>query len=157
MNFQTDTIASSFDANAAFTNLQSEREGQRTGGGSGFFGSLFADTTSVVGINVNEVTNMRAAINTYCEGIENYLKQLNPTADASMAFKSEEVTAALESYMESVKTYCMNLVSQLRAFSDKLADVKNQWEAYAEAMAGNINSASGAFATGSRYSETIQG
>ena len=58
--------------------------------------------------------------------------------------------------MENVKTYCINLVSQLLAFNDKLRDVRNQWQQYTSNLAGNINSTAGQYATGTRYTESIQ-
>ncbi|MBE6155824.1 MAG: hypothetical protein E7164_03600 [Firmicutes bacterium] len=167
-NWQTDTITSSFDTMGGANKIVSDRGAQRsassvgthkTGGFLGIGAKTVSNlpASSIVGMNVNEVENMREAIEDYCAAIENYLKGLNPTADATIAFKSEEVNAALRDYMEKVKEYCLNLVSQLRAFSDKLADVRNQWQTASQNIAETIGSTSGsAFASGTTYTRTIQ-
>ena len=175
MNFQTESVASTFDAEAAMTSLQGERDAQRSGsigqalgamnsygGGSSLAGAvseafgLGGWDRSVVGINVGEIDSMVNAITSYCENIENYLKQLDPAANSLQAFRGEAVQEQLRNYMDTMKTYCMNLVSQLLAFNDKLRDVRNQWNQYTSDVAGNIGSATGQYATGSRYTESIQ-
>ena len=166
MNWNTDTITSAFDAAAGATKTAADRAAQRTASSVGTHSTGFLglggqvsnlDSSSIVGMNVNEVENMRNAIEDYCGNIETYLRNLNPTANSDVAFKSEEVKAALTTYMENVKTYCLNLVSQLRAFSDKLADVRNQWQLATQNMAETVSSTSGsAFASGSTYNRTIQ-
>ena len=176
MNFQTDTVASSFDATSGMNAMQGERNAQRSNvfefaaansDMQGYSNNGFRDNflesrgiggsnNSVVGINVNEINSMVNAITEYCEAIENYIQGLNPAADSELAFKGEEVKAALNAYMDNVKLYCVNLVSQLLAFNDKLRDVRNQWQQYTANLAGNIGSASGRYSTGSRYNESIQ-
>lgn len=175
MNFQTDSVASTFDAEASMSSLQSERDSQRSGnvgtalGAMGSYGgnaSLLGAITetvglggwdrSVVGINVGEIDSMVNAITSYCENIENYLNKLDPSANSIQAFRGEAVQERLREYMDTMKTYCMNLVSQLLAFNDKLRDVRNQWQQYTSDVAGNIGSATGQYATGSRYTESIQ-
>ena len=174
MNFQTDTVTSSFDASASMNAMQGERDGQRTGNLGSAYNAMVSNgqnslmgwateqlgfggyDSSVVGINVNEINSMINAITDYCNAIETYLRDLNPAADSELAFKGEEVKAALNTYMENVKAYCINLVSQLLAFNDKLRDVRNQWQQYTSNLAGNINSTAGQYATGTRYTESIQ-
>ena len=164
-DWNTGASASNFDASVSTTGTIDSRSSQRSASGVGTHkgGFLWSkdisnlEQSSVVGINVNEIPNMRNAINDYCSEIENYVNGLNPEAEATMAFKSEEVNLALKKYMDDVKTYSINLVSQLRAFSDKLADVKSQWEAASQTMSETIGSTSGSnFATGTRYTETMQ-
>ena len=65
---------------------------------------------------------------------------------------------ALRSYLNTVKTYCINLTSNLLAFSDKLADVRDAWTQGSQSMASGINSSNSSVssAAGSRYTETRQ-
>lgn len=158
MNWETNTVSSGFNAETGSITAINNRDAQRSNvfmngvERSLISGGFFGINNTVVGMNVAEVTNMRNAIEEYCQNIENYLNGLNPAAEATDAFKGEAVNQALTTYMNNVTTYCKNLVSQLRAFSDKLADVKNQWEKATQNMGETIRSTSGSsFAQGSAY------
>lgn len=178
MNWGTETVSSSFAANAGVVSHTETRGSQRTTGEAnasianafgnvegaattqpGFLGigeRTVGSGVSIVGMNITQATTMREAIATYCSDITTYINGLQPTADATMAFQSQQVNEALANYMASVKTYCMNLVSQLLSFSDKLADVANQWQAAAANMATQINSTAGDnFASGVAYTEQV--
>jgi len=175
MNWNTESVTSTFDYTQPASGMINDRTSQRQGSNVGthqvedgttgmwwWKETKYKDVSnlpenSIVGINVTQVPAMREAIENYCGEIETYLRDLDPTADATVAFKSEEVQKALLTYMDVVKTYCLNLVSQLRAFSDKLADVYNQWQVSTGNMASSINSTSGnAFASGSTYSSSVE-
>lgn len=162
MNFQTDSVQSTFNEREQQMNMQQQRSSQRTGtpgvsiGGNTMSGVNHDLGSSIVGMNINGVGDVRNAIDNYCSDIETYLRNLDPTANSDVAFKSDEVKAALANYMEQVSAYCMNLVSQLRAFSDKIADARNQWQAATGQMADKIGQNSGSFSTGSQYQSNIQ-
>ena len=166
-NWNTNVIASDFDVNNPIDSRRDARTGARgpaivngvfgasTPGTAGFIEELFGGQSATVGINANEVPKMRQAIRKYCDTITNYVNNLNPTADSGVAFKGEAVKKALETYMNDVKEYSVNLTSALLAFSDKLQDVYNQWVAATESMAGTIGATSGAnFQKGTKYTET---
>lgn len=161
---------STFDAKSYTDTQIGNRDAQRTGAGTvvggagkgnysgGFLGTSWGakeSTYSVVGINVNEVDNMREAIRVYVQAIKDHLNGIEPLATADNAFKSEEVQKAVQDYITKVKEYCMNLVSQLLAFSDKLADVKNAWQANMDALAGNTSSSASSLDQGTAYQETL--
>lgn len=180
MSFQTDTVQSTFNATDSLNTLNEGRNNQRAGnffetaqtfgemGGTTFTGMVSefmgrgGYDSSVVGINVSEVENIIAVIQRYCDDLKAYIDGLDPTADALGAFQAgEEKTSSpfyanLENYMNDVKLYCSNLISNLLAFADKLADVRNQWKAFTESAAANIGSAAGSYATGGAYNRQVQ-
>lgn len=157
-NWTNEASQSGFDAKTFTTNTMSNRDVTReganvSGGGflSGFFGG--GNSYSVVGINATQVDIMRGAIRDYVSRIQGHLNQIRADATANNAYKSEEVQQAVETYVQKVKDYCMNLASQLLAFSDKLADVRKAWEAATANMASQVGSASGSFDAGTRYQD----
>ena len=131
----------------------------KIGAGSGFLATtigLKIKEYDVVGLNVGQVENMRDAIRDYVTAIQTHLNGINALADANNAFKHTDVQGAMEKYIDTVKSYCMNLVSQLLAFSDKLGDVKNTYEANMQSLSNTINTKNTAFDAGTQYQETIQ-
>ena len=97
---------------------------------------------SVVGMKISEIPNMRNAIRQYVENINNYLESIDEIGKVGSAFKSKEIQNAIKDYVLTLKTYCINLISQLLAFSDKLADVANAWIIASSNIAGVVNSSS---------------
>lgn len=164
VRWESEFTSSKFDEKSATTNMISGRSGTRDSAGdtlsfSKSGGNIFgfgATTYSVVGLNVGSIDPMREQIRTYCGDIEKHINQIDPKADADMAFKSDLVQAAVSDYVEKVKTYCINLTSQLLAFSDKLADVKAVWEAGASNISDSVKNSNAAFDAGSKYTESMQ-
>ena len=160
MTWETSATQSAFDANAASTTMMSNRESNRSGAGNIAYGSgggLFKSAYSVVGLNVGQVDSMRQAIRDYVSRIESRLRAIEPLADASNAFRSNDqvVEQAVTANIEKVKEYCVNLTSTLLAFSDKLGDVKNSWTAATQQMASNISADTSANDAATKYQETI--
>ena len=166
MAWESETASSSFNAENYTTNQIAGREGLRSGSvvsGVDRFGNNlargFSNITglnlsySIVGMDMTKVGAAREAISNYVAGIESHLNNIDALADANKAYKSEEVQAAVKSYIEKVKEYCINLCSQLRAFSDKLADASAAWERATSNMASTVQSNTGSFDAGTRYTE----
>lgn len=109
----------------------------------------------VVGINANQIGNMRSAINNYVNAIYKKIDEINTGASAEAAFRGDEVASAVKNYMETLKEYCTNLTSQLLAFSDKLAEVGAKWEEAAQSMSGQIGSSASSFNKGTKYTEQL--
>lgn len=163
--------ASTFDA-ASYANEQMAARGTRNGAGAIVDGTVQKGNSflsavtgsskfehleySVVGINVSHIPVMRDKIGTYVKDIQDYLDQIDPLAEASKAFKSETVQEAVQKYITKVKDYCVNLTSQLLAFSDKLADVRDAYEQSMGNLADDINSQNSAFSEGTRYTTQKQ-
>ncbi len=162
MAWETNASTSSFTTNTAATDTISNRSGQRQGAanekfsssGGGFLGTVY----TVVGLNTTQIGAMRGAIREYVNKIEGIISGVKATAEASNAFKSadESVETAVATYVDKVKDYCINLTSDLLAFSDKLKDVQNAWEAATGAMAENINTSANATATSEKYTEKFE-
>jgi len=128
--------------------------GETTDSGDLFNG--FKDKVSgynIVGIDGNQVPQMRAAIETYVEEVQGYLEDAITATQAEIAtaFRGGEAEKAVEGYLSKVKSYVHNVVSTLNAFSDKLADVGNAWVQAQSNIASNINTSTGAFSEGSTY------
>lgn len=118
--------------------------------------SLTGEKYSVVGINVNQIDNMREAIRQYVSEIKNHLDGIEPLANADNAYKSEEVQRAVRDYISKVKQYCLNLTSQLLAFSDQLVEVKYAYLSKMSNIASDFNQKSTSFSEGTAYTESAQ-
>lgn len=159
MNFNVDAKTSTFDQSVAFNKMRDERDAQRDKSNTwapskgGFLGFGASD---VVGLNAKEIPNMQQAITTMCESIKKEIDKIQVDLDSTTAYKGEGIKAALQTYLTNVAAYCSNLTSNLKAFNDKLTDVKNQWDAATASMGEKISGNAGQFATGSTYTETLQ-
>lgn len=151
MNFYVDTKTSSFDQNAAFDKTYGERSAQRGNGGNEFSGGEL-----VIGLNAKEIPNIKQAITSMCDSITAELNKIQSDTDSEVAFKGESIKVALQTYITNVTEYCNNLTSTMKAFNDKLTDVRNQWEAATSSMGEKISGNAGQFATGTQYTETLQ-
>lgn len=157
MGWESQTTTSQFDAKSYATNQIAGREGVRSGAagsydGGGWFG-IGRQEYSIVGMDVTKVDSARAAISDYVAAIENHVSGIDALANANGAYKSDDVQAAVKTYVEKVKEYCVNLCSQMRAFSDKLADAKAIWESGTANIASTVQSSSGSFDAGTKYTE----
>lgn len=159
-NWEARTKNSGFDANAAGTGAMSARDAQRSGanvnssfgyqpgvtwynpftwGNQGVDGQTAQSMGgySIVGIDATKVDGMRNQIRTSVTAVQNYLDGIDATVDAAAAFRSEEIVTAVQGYVNSVKEYSKALISDLLAFSDKLQDVKEAWEASSQSFASD--------------------
>lgn len=159
MNFNVDTTSSSFDQNAAFDQMYSDRRSQRDNTSSnapskgGFLG---LGATDVVGLNVKEVAGMKQAITTMCDNIKKEIDKMEVDLDSTIAYQGEGIQNALQTYLTNVAAYCNNLTSNLKAFNDKLSDVEKAWNAATSNMGEKISGNAGQFAQGTAYTEQYQ-
>ena len=155
MNFNVESKTSSFDVNKAYTDIYNNRaSNQDTTRVDSPSRGLFGD--DVIGLNASKIPEMKSAIMDMCNAIDAKLNELETDIDSNPAYRGEGIDAALKNYLGRVAEYCSNLTSTLRAFNDKLTDVKNQWDAATGSMESQIGSTSGSFATGTQYQETLQ-
>lgn len=155
MNFNVESKTSSFDVNKAYTDIYNNRaSNQDTTRVDSPSRGLFGD--DVIGLNASKIPEMKSAIMDMCNAIDAKLNELETDIDSNSAYRGEGIDAALKNYLGRVAEYCSNLTSTLRAFNDKLTDVKNQWDAATGSMESQIGSTSGSFATGTQYQETLQ-
>lgn len=157
MAWDSQSVTSQFDAGSYTTNQIAGREGSRSAANGGYNGGgLFgigAQEYSIVGMDITKVDTARASINDYVVAIENHVNGIDALANASSAYKSDEVQSAVQSYVEKVKAYCINLCSQLRAFSDKLADAKEAWESGTANISSTVSGSASSFDAGTKYTE----
>ena len=153
-----------FNAGQYTQELSQMREGQRSTSGlnGGFFGiggNMASSSYSVVGINTNEIPNMRQAIRNYVQRIHEHLDTINTTTDPTVALKGTGIESSVQEYIVSVSKYCKALTSQLLAFSDKLAKVQEAWEASDANLSQTVrSSAEEAGSSSSRvYTEQFKG
>ncbi len=106
----TSTISSVF--NNIIGDLQSTAQG------------LFAG--DVVGIDVNQVPQMQAAIKAYVDALEEHLSQMEANASTEDAYKGDYATAVSE-FVGAVKQCCYAVISQLLAFSDQLTAIQQSY------------------------------
>lgn len=150
-NWASESAKSSFDAKTFVSNTISGREESRSA-----ISNDLRSQYSVVGINVEGIPAMREAIRVYVKAVEDHLNGIEPLADAQNAYKSSDVQQSVKEYIEKEKVYCINLTSQLLAFSDKLADVSKAWVESAQGMASKVNTANTTFSEGNKYQESMQ-
>ena len=158
-SWDTKISKSTMDASSSLNNLVSGRSSARSGvsdaaaAGSQLFGGgwFSINNYSVVGINANGIENIRTQITNYVQRIQKYLSQIGENATTSSAFRGEEAEAAVKQYIETVKTYCSNLTSQLYAFDDKLVEVKQKWDEAQKNMGSNIDTSRTGYNEGQAY------
>lgn len=110
--------------------------------------------SSTVGINVNEIPNMRAAIRDYVTRLDEHLNEVRTNADTNQAFKGEYAVAITE-YVAAICEACKCVTSELLIFSDKLVEVQQAYEARDTELKSAIGgSASDVQSSFTRYQET---
>ncbi|MGE5456622.1 MAG: hypothetical protein ACM3O4_05950 [Ignavibacteriales bacterium] len=139
MTWKTDVQKVIFDASQGAKSLSSNL--------SNYFESLVnsASTTvgsllrgsSVIGINANEIPNMRSAIREYVKNLEAHLEKVVTDADTSGAFKGE-YASAVTVYVSAIAEACKCVTSQLLAFSDQLKEVSDAYQAQDREMSQRI-------------------
>ena len=109
---------------------------------------------NLVGINTNQIDDMRFAIRVYVENIESHLNQVVDFASDTYAFKGQ-YAESIKEYVRAVCDLVKSLTSQLLAFSDKLVEVKAAYEEKDINLASSINSATSNTQSGvNRYEES---
>ena len=109
---------------------------------------------NLVGINANQVDDMRFAIRVYVENIESHLNQVVSEAEDTYAFKGQ-YAESIKEYIQAVCDVVKSLTSQLLAFSDKLVEVKEAYQERDINLTRTISSVASNTQSGvNRYEET---
>ena len=123
-----------------------------TNGGSNIIETM--GKYNLVGINANQIDDMRFAIRVYVENIESHLNQVVDFASDTYAFKGQ-YAESIKEYVQAVCDVVKSLTSQLLAFSDKLVEVKAAYEQKDINLASSINAATSNTQSGvNRYEES---
>lgn len=115
--------------------------------------TVWKSSYSVVGINAAKVPEMRDAIRQYVNNIISSIEAVDPLSGADQAFRSEEVQASIKSYITAINQACANYVSGLLAFSDKLEDVYEAYQANISRVANNYSSVASSLEQNEKYTE----
>lgn len=107
-----------------------------TGRYTGAIGSTVL-TGSFVGMDYNQVPNIRAAIREYVESIKTELAKLNTQAETSQAFKGQ-IEGAVKEYVQAINTAADAYVSHLLEYSDKMQEVYEKYMAHEENLSQQV-------------------
>ena len=175
-SWNTEITASTHDAGAALSNqMQGRSRDTSTTNGLNFGGYNYNEKTTtsgflwwkkpettisgydMVGIAGGEVNNMRQAVVDYVVKVQASVELAikNATDGINDAFRGAEAQAAVVAYLEKVKLYITNLISQLESFADKIADVGNAWNAAQQSFGQSVNTATGNFSEGTAYTQQV--
>lgn len=87
----------------------------------------------VVGINVNGVPDMQAAVTSYVENLQTTLDTFAKEVDSSDAFAGEQLKSTVHEFINAIKDICNSLIGDLLEFNDQL-------QQYADKYTENIES-----------------
>lgn len=118
--------------------------------------SFFKNGATVVGINVNQIPNMKTAIRQYVADIEKALAELK-NYDPTVAFQGDQIVIALKDYIDAVIETCGAIVSNMLAFNDQLTEIEKAYRTKDVSAASTIsNSAESTRSAYTRYTEVGQ-
>ena len=107
--------------------------------GFGLTGDLIG-TKELAGVTSEFATAVSAAIDKYCQNIENILSKLE-AIDSKSAFKGSQIDGALANFVEGVKSSALSYISKLKAAEQQI--VESVQKAYATQdtdISSNLNS-----------------
>lgn len=149
-SFFVDGVTSNINAKEAMNTMTTSRNSNRSfssnrsdyRGGAVKPNEMYSSTYDVVGINVNQVPNMKNAIDNYVDAVKEYLSGINTKLNTQQAIKGTGMEEAVSQYIDDVVKYCKAVCSNLLAFSDKLTAVQKAWETSDTNMSNTIKGAS---------------
>ena len=148
------TYAKQINADSYVNKAQAARDGKykgiqtkASGTGKGY---------DLRGINATKIQGMIDAIETYIKNINKAIDKLDANASNAGAFKGSELQGAVKKYIQKVESYLKAYTTQLRAFEDKIIDVRNAWNSAQKSQATTINKTAGQFAEVKEYNRQLQ-
>lgn len=144
---------SNFDAKSKVQEVTEEVKSAKITG----LNSTAMQANTVVGIRVQQIPYIKAAINDYLAVIEADLDGIETAAKVDVAFQSEDVTMAVQKFVIAIKEDSKKLISYLRAFNDKLSDVQSAYEAATRTLSENVNTTTNAYSGREAYKEEFGG
>jgi len=112
----------------------------------------------VVGINASKISSeLIPAFETYIKGINGKIDDIKVTAQKmKAAFRGTDLEKQVTNYINKMEQYLKNFTTQIRAFEDKLVDVKKAWDKSQQSQAQGVSKSSSAFANLNEYSRKMQ-
>ena len=89
----------------------------------------------LIGINVNKIPDMKAAVETYVGKVNTEIAKLE-NVEATLGFKGDDIVPGFTGYIATVIKASKDLVSNLNVFKDKLVEIQ---EAYAKKDEANAS------------------
>lgn len=133
-------------------------EARRSGREDKFFSSSQFTDYDMVGISAKNLPAVKEAINKYVTQIEKDLEELGKShSKIDGAFQGEATQEALKEYINHVRDYCVNVTSQLLAYSQKISEILQVWIANQQQLASNINESGASIKVGTKMTDTTAG
>lgn len=148
------TYAKQINADSYINKAQSARDGKYKGVQTNASGK--GKGYDLRGINATKVQGMIDAIEAYIKNINKAIDKMSANASNSGAFKGTELQSSVTKYIEKVEKYLKAYTTQLRAFEDKIIDVRNAWNNAQKSQATTINKTASSFADVKEYSRQLQ-
>ena len=96
------------------------------------------NSIGTVGIIESEIDNMKAALKTYKEGIDEPLAQLSSMVDYAQAFKGSNIADSVKAYLEKAIAEIKKMTDYLLEFDTALDTVRANYEAEASAVSQKV-------------------
>ena len=136
-SFLNSEVDTSVTAGGAQLNTVTNREG-------GIFGLFGRDVTSTTGAKLAGVTpqfaqHVKSAIDDYISSIDYWLNQIQDT-NSNVAFKGEAISAALSSFVSSIREVANSFTNKLKIAEQQIIDsVDLAYKTQDEHVSGEMN------------------
>ena len=128
-SWETQSQATTFSVGNTFENAIAGRNRGAIKTGDSIDLKPFGDD-SVVGINADHIPAMQEALTAYITDIDTVLKKFEGQVNAREGVAGNDINEAIYNYFVRVKEYLFALVSNFKAFNDKLDSVSKAYIAF---------------------------
>ena len=137
-----DKFVNRVQGSRAFDTVQgvSDRISGVVQGVQGYAGGLIStiqNGSPFVGMNYDQIPNVRQSIRDYVTAIQTAADELNTSAEVNQGVRGEIVDATKQ-YVQAVKDVCDAYASQLLAYSDKMQEYYENYAAADTEVSGNV-------------------
>lgn len=108
----------------------------------GWAGALFSVATNgstFVGMDFNQVENIRDSIRNYVKNIQTIADGINTEADAATALAGENLKPAVQKYLQAIKAMTDAYVSNLLIYSDKMHEYHEAYKTSEGQLSENVS------------------
>ncbi len=98
---------------------------------------------SVVGINAKQIPPIQNELEEYIGEIETVLQNFESNVNAKIGVAGEDINTAIREYFTKVKQYLLDLVTNFRAFNDKLSAVNEAYVKFQSSEASTVQASAG--------------
>lgn len=111
-------------------------------GVQGYAGGLIStiqNGSPFVGMNYDQIPNVRESIREYVKAIQTAADELNTSAEVNQGVRGE-IVEATKQYVQAVKEVCDAYASQLLAYSDKMQEYYENYQSADTNLTENVTS-----------------